>query len=87
VKAADLDPDNLNGVTILAEAQWASGRREAAVETLESHLPDHPFNPEYRLRLCEMLEAVGRLYEAKALAGESDLILSRCEVGPDNLAE
>jgi len=34
-----------------------------------------------------MLEAVGRLDEAKALAGESDLILSRCEVGADNLAE
>ena len=87
VNAADLDPDNLNGVAILAEAQWATGRQEEAVETFEANLPDHPFRPEYRLRLCEMLEALGRLEEAKTLAGETDLILSRCEIGPDNLAE
>ena len=64
-----------------------TGRREEAVETLEAHLPDHPFKPEYRLRLCEMLEALGHLEEAKTLAGETDLILSRCDIAPDNLAQ
>ena len=82
-QAAELDPDNLNGVELLAEAKWATGRQTEAAQTLLRYLPQHPFKLNYRTRLCEMLLRLGRVEESDVLTKETERVFKSCVVGPD----
>ncbi|GMV95320.1 MAG: hypothetical protein AMXMBFR82_50980 [Candidatus Hydrogenedentota bacterium] len=81
-KAVDLDPLNMGGHALLAEIQWAQGRRSEAVDTLQTALPDMPMDPGVRDRLCEMLVELGRKQDARVLAEETMRIFQACPEHP-----
>lgn len=80
LNARALDPVNVGGRLLLAEIQWADGRRSEASDTLRSSLPDMPMDPAPRDRLCRMLIEMGLKHEARILAEETLRILRACDV-------
>ncbi len=81
-EARALDPANRGGVLLLAEIQWADGRRAEAIETLRSSLADMPMDPAPRDRLCAMLTDIGYKQETRILAEETLRILRACPDSP-----
>lgn len=81
--ALDLDGENTRGIHLLAEAQWALGRREQAVDMLHQYLPERPLDMQYRIMLGQMLTGIGRGEEAQALHDETRLIAQVCTIRKD----
>lgn len=69
--ARDLDPKNVGGVRLWAELLWATHRETLCVELMLEHLGEHPFDLDYRKRLCAKLTELGRLEEAKTILEET----------------
>ena len=76
-QAAELDPDNNKGISLRAELQWATGRKNEAVRTLQNGLPELPLDFDCRGRLHRMLIDTGRDNEAAELAAETDMMRGR----------
>ncbi len=83
VQAAELDPLNYDGTRTMAEAQWASGRRDEAIHTLQCNMTRNPFTLDYRIRLCEMLLHAGRVEQSDRLTAETQRLFKACSLGPD----
>lgn len=77
-RAADQDPQNVGGVSLRAEVLWADGQRAAAVELMQAHLQDHPFDFNYRSRLYDMYFEEGCTAEAELLARSTKAIRQAC---------
>lgn len=73
-QAEALDQGNTGGLSLLAELQWASGRKEEAIASLYDCMARQPMNPAPRERLCEMLAETGRKEEERLLTEDSMLI-------------
>jgi tetratricopeptide (TPR) repeat protein len=77
-EANTLDPENTNGVRLLAEVRWARGGRDEAVDILGRGLPQLPFDYACRGRLAEFLRELGRSDEAAALENETTRLRNAC---------
>ncbi len=81
-EAAAFDGENRNGVVLLGELLWQSGRRSEAADLLLGQLPHMPFAFDSRSRLTGMLRELGRSQEADALEDESRRIAKACSRAP-----
>lgn len=70
-QARTLDEGATGWIALLAEIQWATGRKDDAVTTLMDHLTRLPLDLGVRDRLCQMLVECGRQHEARFLAEET----------------